>query len=64
MADSTDRTGSDAAPLVHAVNVTKAFHGNEVLKGIDMVCHQAAEIVIIYSLLLVLQSPPCTCDRR
>jgi polar amino acid transport system ATP-binding protein len=24
------------APLVHAVNVTKAFHGNEVLKGIDM----------------------------
>ena len=23
-------------PLVHAVNVTKAFHGNEVLKGIDM----------------------------
>ena len=22
--------------LVHAVNVTKAFHGNEVLKGIDM----------------------------
>ncbi|GAA2159142.1 amino acid ABC transporter ATP-binding protein [Pedococcus bigeumensis] len=24
------------APLVHAVNVTKAFHGTEVLKGIDM----------------------------
>jgi polar amino acid transport system ATP-binding protein len=23
-------------PLVHAVNVMKAFHGNEVLKGIDM----------------------------
>ena len=23
-------------PLVHAVNVTKAFHGNEVLKGIDL----------------------------
>jgi polar amino acid transport system ATP-binding protein len=23
-------------PLVHAVNVTKAFHGTEVLKGIDM----------------------------
>ena len=31
-------TASDTqkAPLVHAVNVTKAFHGNEVLKGIDM----------------------------
>jgi polar amino acid transport system ATP-binding protein len=25
-----------ALPLVRAVNVTKAFHGNEVLKGIDM----------------------------
>ena len=23
-------------PLVHAVNVTKAFHGNEVLKGVDL----------------------------
>ena len=23
-------------PLVHAVNVTKSFHGNEVLKGIDL----------------------------
>jgi polar amino acid transport system ATP-binding protein len=30
MADETTQ------PLVHAVNVTKAFHGNEVLKGIDM----------------------------
>ncbi len=31
-------TSSTAAkvPLVHAVNVTKAFHGTEVLKGIDM----------------------------
>ena len=29
---------SDPAPntLVEAVNVTKAFHGNEVLKGIDL----------------------------
>jgi polar amino acid transport system ATP-binding protein len=26
---------TDAIPLVHAVNVTKAFHGVEVLKGID-----------------------------
>ena len=23
-------------PLVHAVNVTKSFHHNEVLKGIDL----------------------------
>ncbi len=29
-------TETKAQPLVHAVNVTKAFHGNEVLKGIDM----------------------------
>jgi polar amino acid transport system ATP-binding protein len=35
---ATDTTagGNAAYPLVHAVNVTKAFHGNEVLKGIDM----------------------------
>jgi polar amino acid transport system ATP-binding protein len=29
-------TGTPPAPLVHAVNVSKAFHGNEVLKGIDL----------------------------
>jgi polar amino acid transport system ATP-binding protein len=35
--DTADRSGHPGgAPLVHAVNVTKAFHGNEVLKGIDM----------------------------
>jgi polar amino acid transport system ATP-binding protein len=39
---TTPETGAAAGgrergiPLVHAVNVTKAFHGNEVLKGIDM----------------------------
>ncbi len=27
---------ADAKPLVHAVNVHKAFHGTDVLKGIDM----------------------------
>ena len=33
----TRTTQTDTAqPLVHAVNVTKAFHGTEVLKGIDM----------------------------
>jgi len=30
---SSQRTGE---PLVHAVNVHKSFHGNEVLKGIDL----------------------------
>jgi polar amino acid transport system ATP-binding protein len=36
--DATTTGTADATtmPLVHAVNVTKAFHGNEVLKGIDM----------------------------
>jgi polar amino acid transport system ATP-binding protein len=29
-------TDTTAYPLVHAVNVTKAFHGTEVLKGIDL----------------------------
>ena len=27
---------SSGMPLVHAVNVTKAFHGTKVLQGIDM----------------------------
>jgi polar amino acid transport system ATP-binding protein len=31
---TTPRRGGD--PLVHAVNVHKSFHGNEVLKGIDL----------------------------
>ena len=36
--ETQDTAGGRARgiPLVHAVNVTKAFHGNEVLKGIDM----------------------------
>jgi len=29
-------TTTDSKPLVHAVNVHKAFHGTDVLKGIDM----------------------------
>ncbi|MBB2987888.1 amino acid ABC transporter ATP-binding protein [Terracoccus luteus] len=33
--DRGSRTGGEA-PLVRAVNVTKSFHGNEVLKGIDL----------------------------
>jgi len=35
------------APLVHAVNVTKAFHGNEVLKGIDMDVHRGEVVVLL-----------------
>ncbi len=37
-ATSGDRPRPDGAgePLVHAVNVLKSFHGNEVLKGIDL----------------------------
>jgi polar amino acid transport system ATP-binding protein len=33
-------------PLVHAVNVTKAFHGSEVLKGIDMDVHRGEVVVL------------------
>ena len=36
---------SDQA-LVHAVNVTKAFHGTEVLKGIDMDVHRGEVVVL------------------
>jgi polar amino acid transport system ATP-binding protein len=32
----TDATGRPDMPLVHAVNVMKAFDGNQVLKGIDL----------------------------
>lgn len=40
---TTQHTGE---PLVHAVNVTKSFHGNQVLKGIDMDVH-AGEVVCL-----------------
>ena len=50
---STDTTtdvkagSSSGAPLVHAVNVTKAFHGNEVLKGIDMDVHPGEVVCLL-----------------
>ena len=50
---STDTTtdvkagSSPGAPLVHAVNVTKAFHGNEVLKGIDMDVHPGEVVCLL-----------------
>ncbi len=35
------------AMLVHAVNVTKSFHGNEVLKGIDMDVRKGEVVVLL-----------------
>ena len=34
-------------PLVHAVNVTKAFHGTEVLKGIDLDVHKGQVVCLL-----------------
>ena len=46
--DTTTDTGkSTGEPLVHAVNVTKAFHGNEVLKGIDMDVHPGEVVCLL-----------------
>ena len=44
---STDTGKSTGDPLVHAVNVTKAFHGNEVLKGIDMDVHPGEVVCLL-----------------
>jgi polar amino acid transport system ATP-binding protein len=38
---------TDGPPLVHAVNVTKAFQGTEVLKGIDMDVHRGEVVVLL-----------------
>jgi polar amino acid transport system ATP-binding protein len=43
----TTTTPRDGQPLVHAVNVTKAFHGTEVLKGIDMDVHRGEVVVLL-----------------
>ncbi|XGX79317.1 Glutamine transport ATP-binding protein GlnQ [Terrabacter sp. BE26] len=40
------RTGEDQ-PLVRAVNVMKSFHGNEVLKGIDLDVHRGEVVVLL-----------------
>ncbi len=37
----------DGTPLVHAVNVMKSFHGNEVLKGIDFDVHRGQVVVLL-----------------
>ncbi len=40
-------TPTQAKHLVHAVNVTKAFHGTEVLKGIDMDVSKGEVVVLL-----------------
>ncbi|WP_457253554.1 amino acid ABC transporter ATP-binding protein [Pedococcus sp. P5_B7] len=44
---TTDTGMSTGDPLVHAVNVTKAFHGTEVLKGIDMDVHPGEVVCLL-----------------
>ena len=38
---------ADEMPLVHAVNVLKSFHGNQVLKGIDMDVHRGEVVCLL-----------------
>ncbi len=47
MAQQSSTTPGSDAPLVHAVNVTKAFQGNEVLKGIDMDVRRGEVVVLL-----------------
>jgi polar amino acid transport system ATP-binding protein len=37
----------DGQPLVRALNVMKSFHGNEVLKGIDLEVHRGQVVVLL-----------------
>jgi polar amino acid transport system ATP-binding protein len=47
MSEPTSTTTTEGYPLVHAVNVTKAFHGTEVLKGIDMDVRRGEVVVLL-----------------
>ncbi len=47
MSEPTATTADEGHPLVHAVNVTKAFQGTEVLKGIDMDVHRGEVVVLL-----------------
>ena len=47
MAAATATSRRRRRPLVHAVNVTKAFHGTEVLKGIDMDVRRGEVVVLL-----------------
>jgi len=40
-------TDTTEAPLVRAVNVMKSFHGNDVLKGIDMDVHRGEVVCLL-----------------
>jgi polar amino acid transport system ATP-binding protein len=44
--DARSRTGEDR-PLVRALNVLKSFHGNEVLKGIDLDVHRGEVVCLL-----------------
>ncbi|MBC7557866.1 MAG: amino acid ABC transporter ATP-binding protein, partial [Dermatophilaceae bacterium] len=44
-AKATDR--DTGMPLVHAVNVMKSFHDNQVLKGIDLDVHKGQVICLL-----------------
>ena len=41
------RPAPTGPPLVHAVNVMKSFHGNDVLKGIDMDVHTGQVVCLL-----------------
>ena len=47
MSEATSSMTATDAPLVHAVNVTKAFQGTEVLKGIDMDVARGEVVVLL-----------------
>jgi polar amino acid transport system ATP-binding protein len=47
MSEPSATTTTEGVPLVHAVNVTKAFQGTEVLKGVDMDVHRGEVVVLL-----------------
>ena len=44
---TSNATQTGEAPLVRAVNVMKSFHGNQVLKGIDMDVHRGEVVCLL-----------------
>jgi polar amino acid transport system ATP-binding protein len=46
-AGKTPEVANSEMPLVHAVNVMKSFHDNQVLKGIDMDVHKGQVICLL-----------------
>src|SRR5690349_23918769 len=47
MSDTTATAPDTGTALVHAVNVTKSFHGTEVLKGIDLDVRRGEVVVLL-----------------